>query len=148
MKQFLFAIALSISISSISFAQKRKAKEIEIQKTNYMPLVQSLETTIGTLYLSISGDIKEKRDWDLFKFLFKEDAKLITTGIDYSGKLQAKYMTPAEYVISSKTWMLKNGFHEKEIHRIVHTFGDITQVFSTFEAYYSETDKEPFERYQ
>ncbi|WP_299782514.1 hypothetical protein [uncultured Formosa sp.] len=142
MKQFLFAIGLSILFISPAIAQKKK--EVEIQKTDYMPLVKSLETTIGTLYLSLSGDKKEKRDWDLFKYLFKEDAKLITTGVDYENKLQAKYMTPAEYVKTSKSWMLKNGFHEKEIHRIVHTFGNITQVFSTFEAYHSEEDKEPF----
>ncbi|MDW5289396.1 hypothetical protein [Formosa sp. PL04] len=143
MKQFLLVFGFSILLISPAFAQK-KNKVVEIQKTDYTPLVKSLETTLGTLYLSISGDKSEKRDWDLFKFLFKEDAKLITTGVDYEGKLQAKYMTPAEYIKTSKSWMLKNGFHEKEIHRIVHTFGDITQVFSTFEAYHSDNDKEPF----
>ncbi|MHA7944998.1 hypothetical protein ACJOV8_018145 [Formosa sp. 3Alg 14/1] len=142
MKKLLFVFGLSFFLISTATAQKKK--EVVIQKTNYNPLVKSLETTLGTLYLSLSGDKKEKRDWDLFQFLFKEEAKLITTGVDYEGKLQAKYMTPAEYVKASKSWMLKNGFHEKEIHRIVHTFGDITQVFSTFEAYHSENDKEPF----
>ncbi|MBP1840198.1 hypothetical protein [Formosa algae] len=142
MKQFLLILSLSILITTPAFAQK--TKDVEIQKTDYSPLVASLETTLGTLYLSISGDKNEKRDWDLFTFLFKDDAKLITTGVDYEGKLQAKYMTPAEYTKSSKSWMLKNGFYEKEIHRIVHTYGNITQVFSTFEAYHSEADKEPF----
>ncbi|WP_066225382.1 hypothetical protein [Formosa haliotis] len=143
MKQFLLAISIGLLICTPSYSQK-KDKQVEIQKTNYTPFVKSLETTLGTLYLSISGDKKEKRDWDLFKFLFKPDAKLITTGLDHQGKLQAKYMSPDEYVKTAKPWMLKNGFHEKEIHRIVNTFGDITQVFSTFEAYYSEKDKEPF----
>ncbi|QDO95583.1 hypothetical protein FNB79_16930 [Formosa sediminum] len=144
MKQFLLILSLSLAIPASVFAQKNK--EVEIQKTDYKPLVASLETTLGTLYLSVSGGKKEKRDWDLFKFLFKDDAKLITTGVDYEGKLQAKYMTPEEYVKSSKSWMLKNGFYEKEIHRIVHTYGDITQVFSTFEAFHSENDKKPFMR--
>lgn len=146
MKQFLLAIVLSVFLISPAFAQKKKKKEeeVEIQKTNYLPLVKSLETTIGTLYLSLSGDKAEKRDWDLFKYLFYANAKLITTGVNYKKKLQAKYMTPEEYVKSSKSWMLKNGFYEKEINRIVHTYGDITQVFSTFEAYHSEDDKAPF----
>lgn len=143
MKHVIFILLFSLCINSFVYAQK-KDEEVKIQSTDYTPLVKSLESTIGTLYLVISGDKKEKRDWDLFTFLFKPDAKLITTGVDFENKTQAKYMTPKEYVKTSKGWMTKNGFHEKEINRIVKSYGNITHVFSTFEAYHSEDDKQPF----
>ena len=40
----------------------------------------------------------------------------------------------------------ENGFFEKEIHREVNTFGNITQAFSTYESFRSETDELPFAR--
>ena len=40
----------------------------------------------------------------------------------------------------------ENGFFEKEIHRKVDTFGNIAQVFSTYESFYSESDETPFMR--
>ena len=42
--------------------------------------------------------------------------------------------------------MVDNGFFEKEINRIEHTFGNITQVFSTYESFRSEADTTPFMR--
>ncbi|WP_435133753.1 hypothetical protein [Formosa sp. A9] len=145
MKAFALFLSFSLCITAFGYSQK-KGEEVKIQATDYTPLVKSLESTIGTLYLVISGDKKEKRDWDLFYFLFAPEAQLITTGVNFENKMQAKYMTPKDYVKASKNWMLKNGFHEREIHRIVHNYGAITQVFSTFEAYHSTKDKSPFSK--
>lgn len=143
MKSFILTLSCILLFTSAMCAQK-KGDEVKIQDTDYTPLVKSLESTIGSLYLVLSGDKKEKRDWDLFTFLFKPDAKLITTGVDFENKIQAKYMSPKDYVKTSKSWILKHGFHENEINRIVHTYGNITHVFSTFEAYHSLKDKKPF----
>ena len=37
-------------------------------------------------------------------------------------------------------------FFEKEIHRVEDSFGNITHVFSTYEAYRSQKDSQPFMR--
>ena len=55
-------------------------------------------------------------------------------------------MTPEDYIKSSGKWLYDNGFHEKEINRQVQTFGNITQVFSTYESYRNKDDKKPFMR--
>ena len=47
------------------------------QNNDYIKNVQSIDGTIETLYSVISGDKEVKRDWDLFKYLFHKDAKLI-----------------------------------------------------------------------
>ncbi len=121
---------------------------IKAQNTNekYSENVQSLDSTISTLYAVISGEKGQERDWELMKYLFHPDAKLIPSGKNKEGIYKARYMTVQDYIDSSGKWLVENGFFEKEIHRSVNTYGNITQVFSTYESFKSETDKAPFMR--
>jgi hypothetical protein len=113
---------------------------------DYSKQVESLDSTIETLYAVISGDAGVERDWDLFKHLFHKDAKLIPTGKSKDGKHVARYITPEDYIESSGKWLFENGFHEVEMSRQTQTFGNITQVFSTYESFKSKDDTEPFMR--
>jgi len=113
---------------------------------DYTSKVQTLDSTIETLYGVISGEKGEARNWVLFKYLFHPDAKLIPSGKNKEGIIGARYMTAGDYITSSGNWLVENGFFEKEIHRTTNTFGNITQVFSTYESYHSEADDEPFMR--
>ena len=114
--------------------------------TDYSKQVATLDDTIATLYAVISGDKGVERDWDLFKYLFHKEAHLIPTGQNQEGKIAARFMTPDNYIESSGKWLYENGFHEIEIHRETQTFGNITQVFSTYESFRSKDDTEPFMR--
>lgn len=113
---------------------------------DYSSNVATLDSTINTLYSVISGDAGEERDWNLFKFLFHNDAKLIPSGKNQEGKHIARYMTPDDYINTSGKWLLENGFHEVEINREVNTFGNISQVFSTYESFRKKEDTKPFMR--
>ena len=108
--------------------------------------VRTLNSTILTLYAVISGEKGQERDWELMKFLFHPEAKLIPSGKNKEGVYVARYMTPDDYILSNGQWLVDEGFFEKEIHRSVNTFGNITQVFSTYESYKSEADETPFMR--
>jgi len=120
---------------------------INAQETkDYTKNVATLDNTIETLYSVISGDKGVERDWDLFRHLFHADAKLIPTGKTKEGKTVARYLTPEDYIKSSGNWLFENGFHEVELNREVQTFGNITQVFSTYESFKSKDDTEPFMR--
>lgn len=134
MRHFVLLLAF---VSSSMFAQS---------DTDYSKYVNSLDTTLETLYSVISGEKGEARDWDKFKYLFHKDAKLIPTGITDKGTVDANYMTTDDYVELAGKWLVDNGFHEVEIHRTTNTFGSVTQVFSTYESYKSKYDKEPFAR--
>lgn len=113
---------------------------------DYSKYVVTLDSTIETLYSVISGDKGVERDWNLFKSLFYKDAKLIPTGKTKEGKPIANFITPEDYIKTSGDWFLENGFHETEIHRTTQTFGNISHLFSTYEAYKSQTDEKPFMR--
>lgn len=115
-------------------------------KEAYLDNVKTLDTTLETLYAVISGEKGEARDWDLFRFLFHPDAKLIPSGKNREGKIGARFMTPDDYVNTSGNYLVENGFYEIELQREVDTFGNITQVFSTYESYRSKNDKDPFMR--
>ena len=116
------------------------------ETTSYQDKTKTLDSTLATLYSVISGEKGEERNWDLFRFLFTPEAKLIPSRKTKEGNYSARYMTPEDYITSSGKWLVENGFFEKEIHREVDTFGNITQVFSTYESFRSESDTEPFMR--
>ncbi len=112
----------------------------------YQDKVASLDAIIHSLYTVISGEKGEARDWELFKFLFHEDAKLIPSGKNKVGIYKARYLSPQDYIDSSGKWLEENGFFENELSRSVHTFGNISQVFSTYESFRSMSDSIPFMR--
>ena len=132
-----------ISIFLFSLCTLCKA---QVSSDPYLKKVQSLDSTIETLYAVISGEKGEERNWELFNYLFKPGAKLIPSGMNKEGVYGLRYMTPKEYVEGSEKWLVENGFFEKEIHRTVYTFGNIIQVFSTYESFHSEKESVPFMR--
>lgn len=144
----LLAFLLLVFITFNIQAQEKSKKELV--ETNEFKIdsssVLTLDSTIKALYAVISGEKGEERNWKQFKFLFKPDAKLIPSGKDKSGTYRVRYMTPDDYIKGSGKWLVENGFFEKELHREVDTFGNITQVFSSYESFYSESDKTPFMR--
>jgi hypothetical protein len=116
------------------------------QQEKYFDKVQSLDGIIKNLYSVISGEKGEARDWELMRYLFHQEAKLIPSGKDSLDIYHARYITPDEYIASSGKWLIENGFFEVEMHRTVNTFGNITQVFSTYESFRSKSDEKPFMR--
>ena len=138
MKKIVLTTLLLCLFTTVTKAQTTTSK--------YDEKVKTLDSTIETLYAVISGEKGEARNWELMKFLFHPDAKLIPSGKSKEGTYKARFMTPDDYIKTSGKWLVDNGFFEKEIHRTVNTFGNITQIFSTYESFYSETDTTPFMR--
>ena len=112
----------------------------------YMSKVQTIDSTIQTLYSVISGEKGEERNWELFKYLFHEDAKLMPSGANRQGVVGVRYLTKDQYIESSGKWLVENGFFEKEIGRKTDLFGNMAQVFSTYESFKSKKDTKPFMR--
>lgn len=117
------------------------------ESSNYIDNVKTIDKTIETLYNVISGKKGEERNWELLRYLFHPDAKMIPSGYsNKEGGFKAHYITPDQYIDQSGKWLVENGFFEKEIHRTVNTFGNMSHVFSTYEAFNSEADEKLFMR--
>ncbi len=108
--------------------------------------VATVDSIIEILYTVISGDKGEKRDWPRFKSLFHPDAKLIPSGPNQEGAINARFITPQEYVERSGPWLEENGFFEQEISREVQHFGNVSHVWSTYESRRTLADEKPFAR--
>lgn len=109
--------------------------------------VVSIDAIIKTLYDVISGDAGKKRDWNRFRSLFHQGARLIPTGKNpKTGLGGARVSTVEEYIAGSSPLMEKQGFFEREIARRTETFRTITHVFSTYESKHKLADEKPFAR--
>ena len=55
-------------------------------------------------------------------------------------------MSPDDYAKGAASFFAKEGFYETEKARRVDQYGNIAQIFSTYESRHSAKDKEPFMR--
>jgi len=108
--------------------------------------VESIDAIMAAVYDVISGPAGEKRDWDRMRSLFIDGARLIPTGRGQSGQYGHRVMTVEDYITGAGPWLEQNGFFETEVSRSVDRFGNIAQVFSTYESRRSADDAEPFMR--
>ncbi len=109
--------------------------------------VASVEAIMKAVYDVISGDAGQKRDWDRFRSLFYKDARLIPANKDTKTNLfGANPLNVESYITRVEPIFAKQGFYEKEIARQTDTYGNIVQIFSTYEARYKKDDEKPFLR--
>src|SRR6476659_1884906 len=109
--------------------------------------VSTLDGIMKAVYDVISGDAGKPRDWDRFRSLFHKDARLIPSGKNaQTGVIAANALTPEQYVTRVEPFFAKEGCYERELARHVDTYGNIAQVFSTYQSFHSPSDKTPFMR--
>jgi len=95
--------------------------------------VASMDAILAALYDVISGPAGQARDWNRFRSLFVQGARLIPTGRTPEGVARITVSDPEGYIARSSN-ALSQGFFEKEVARKVERFGGIAHVFSTYEA--------------
>lgn len=106
--------------------------------------VESIDSIMNAVYDVISGSAGEARDWDRFRSLFIDGARLIPRSAKAPGG--AVILCPEDYVTRSGPVLERDGFFEEEIGRKVDQYGDIAQVFSAYAAKRAADDAEPFMR--
>lgn len=112
---------------------------------NYYDTAYQLNTVDGiihALYDVISGPVGQERDWAAFRNLFAEDARMYIAVPDNDSGSVLKSITPEEYTNRNQTRLSDIGFNENELYRITNTYGAGTQVFSTYESHYTNTNGE------
>jgi hypothetical protein len=108
--------------------------------------VASVDAIIGALYDTISGPAGQQRDWNRLRSLFLPGARLIPTGARPSGETGARVLDVEDYIAQAGPYLEKNGFYEREIARRTDAFGNIAQVFSTYDSRHKAEDAKPFAR--
>ncbi len=108
--------------------------------------VKSMDAILAAVYDVISGPAGKARDWDRFKSLFVPGARLIPTVKPPNATVYtARVLSPDDYVSRAQGAFAQQGFYEKEAARRVEQWGNIAQVFSTYESRHAPGDQ-PFAR--
>jgi len=109
--------------------------------------VASPDAIMAATYDVISGPAGQQRDWDRFRSLFVPGARLIPVVAKKTGSgYDTRIITPDEYAQHADAYFQKNGFAEREISRKAERYGNIMQIFSTYESRHDAKDAEPFAR--
>lgn len=94
--------------------------------------VASVDGVVKAYYDVISGPAGEPRQWSRDRSLYIPDLRFVATGFARE-RPYARVMDHQAFVDGSDSAMVHDGFFEREIHRVTRTYGNIVQVFSTYE---------------
>ena len=153
MKTKILTIILSLLAFQSIMAQQSETKPTP--QTEIKPAIKeanpadvaSIDAIMKAVYDVISGDAGQKRDWDRFRSLFYKDARLIPSGKNpTTGVIGARSLSVEDYVTRASANMEKEGFFEREFARRADVYGNIAQVFSTYQSFHKKDDKTPFAR--
>ena len=95
--------------------------------------VKSIDSILAALYNVISGPAGE-RDWNRFRSLFLPGATLTSAGKDRDGIIRVRPRTVEGYVSGAGGYFSQHGFFESPIVSRVQTFGNVAQVFCSYES--------------
>ena len=93
---------------------------------------RSVDAIVAALYRTISGPAGMERDWDRFRALFHPEAHLMRTVKHAEGELELSVMSVEEFIQFAAPHFNSNPFYEREVFRKLDQFGQVAQVFSTF----------------
>ena len=113
--------------------------------------VKSPEAILNAVYSVISGGKGEPRDWDRMRSLFIPDARLIpavaaSAANGGAAHSDAVVLSVDGYIERSNGRLTSDGFFEHSVHNEIEQFGNIVQVWSTYESRHALDDAKPFAR--
>ncbi len=106
----------------------------------------SIDAILRATYDTISGPAGKQRDWNRFRSLFVPGARLIPVVSDHQGGFRVAPFSVEEYIAHGDAHFQKNSFFEREMARRTEHYGNMAQVFSTYESRHNAADPKPFER--
>jgi hypothetical protein len=104
----------------------------------------SVDAAVAALYASVSHGADREPDFERMRTIFLYTGMLIPPKGSSPEYVALDVDQFAERVRKGKSEA--TGFFEKEIARRTDCFGNVCQVFSTYESRYAATDPKPFQR--
>jgi hypothetical protein len=136
----LIFVSVTLFVSTALAQTKKSAKKIHVKVPTVAPRtedVATLDGIINAFYDVISGPAGKPRQWSRDQTLYIPEIKFLEPRRSKAG-ITPLVMDHQSYVDRVDAPMVKDGFYEREIHRVTQTFGNITHVFSTYESRNSE----------
>jgi hypothetical protein len=141
MKLIALAI-LTITLTLPTVAQTQPPTQSAAPAANPSD-VKSIDSILTALYAVISGPAGD-RDWNRFRSLFAKNARLTPVTNDPADH-PARPMSPDDYINLAGGYFKSHAFYESAVVNKVDRFGNIVQVFSSYESRNAPNEK-PFAR--
>ena len=122
-------------------ANAESAAKVPVARTED---VKSIDSILTALYAVISGPAGE-RDWDRFRSLFMPQGRLTAAIKHTDGSTRVHAMGVEDYAKGAGTYFAQHAFYESPIVNRVQTFGNVSQVFSSYESRHAPAEA-PFAR--
>lgn len=106
--------------------------------------VESVDAIVTALYESISGPAGP-RDWDRMRSLFVPAGRMVPVRSLDDGTAAVECLDIESYIASRSPYLDENPLHEVEVGRRVDRFGQIAEVWSTYDGYHT-LEEAPFFR--
>jgi len=113
--------------------------------------VDTVDHLVASLYDVISGPAGQ-RDWDRFRSLFVRWRISVVSRSPPRQKMHpprkgdAVFLTPGMYAERDDPYFKAHGFFERSIANRVEEFGNLVEVWSTYESRNAASDAQPFSR--
>lgn len=107
--------------------------------------VASPKAILAAAYDAISGPATQERDWDRLRSLFLPGARLIQSAPDQDGKYTTTVLSLDDFIADATPYFKQGDFYERESTSHSDRYGNIMQVFSTYESLRAKNGK-PFAR--
>ena len=114
--------------------------------------VDTVDHLVASLYEVISGPAGQ-RDWNRFRSLFVPDGRLAVVIPESAATKDAParagdtaFLTPDMYAQRDDPYFKAHGFFERSISNRVEEFGNLVEVWSTYESRNAKDDAQPFSR--
>ena len=160
MKRLVLSLLLCASFGTLVCAQKAEPQE-KVQLPPQTPIftpvalaervpaakpedVKSMDAILVAIYDAISGPAGG-RDWNRFRSLFLPQARFTSVSTSPDGTTVVIAWNVDEFVRDAGEVFKKDPFYEKAIVNRPESFGNVTQVLSSYESRHSPTGK-PFDR--
>jgi hypothetical protein len=160
LKRLILSLLFCVSLGTLVCAQKAEQQE-RVQLPPQTPMftaetlaakvpaaksedVKSMDAILVAIYDAISGSAGG-RDWNRFRSLFLPQARFTSVSTGPDGTTVVIAWNVDEFVRDAGEVFAKDPFYEKAIVNRPESFGNVTQVLSSYESRHSPTGK-PFDR--
>jgi hypothetical protein len=106
--------------------------------------VQSVEAIVAAIYAAISGPAGP-RDWDRFRSLLLPEARFTASIVDAKGNHVVRRRSVDQYIERAGEYFASHPFYEQGLVTKVQRFGNIAQIFTSYESRDAPSGK-PFDR--
>jgi hypothetical protein len=133
-RRAICGVIVGVVLAASGFSQGAGQKHVNVPEVAARSEdVRDLDGVMKAFYAVISGPLGQPRQWSRDRSLYIPGVRFVTMSECKSGKPEAKIVSHQEYVDSADASFVSRGFFEKEIHRVTERFGNIAQIFSTYE---------------